>query len=447
MESTYVLELPLYPDFRRLREYASRVKQIVHRQNIQLHPTLLSSILEDSELASSLRKLSMAQLSLMNCHMLCPIISLAKGLEKVELDLGFTMNTFQTANKAAFDFISTVYRVSNCFASLSLRGAVSGQVMNLIGTLSRLEVIHLRVGASFHAETLAAISTFPRLRELGIHTSHIRPEDFRFSTVCFPSLQSLDIRGRTNSIEKLLRSMQSDSLAVLSIDIELLVSTDDTWDGLFTAIKEKTHASLLQLTIEHHMDTQDLPLDDDTPSSADTTPTSNSYINNFLRTNPNALLHFEHLYSLCDHRSLRQFVLDTTPPILVRDVDLEQIVRWWPNLEHLDLGSVPTFDPRWVPKATPAGLSALSLGLSILDTLVIPVNIDGLTYDAAMKLAQNPNSSLRCVTLTALSPPDQSMAHCLHRLFPSLKEIHGTSGHESHWDCIQKHFESLLAPR
>ncbi|KAJ3808030.1 hypothetical protein EV368DRAFT_29947 [Lentinula lateritia] len=441
-----LLELSSHPDFRRLHHYASRVKQIIHRQRIQVHPTLLTLILQDCELASCFRRLAIARLSLTNCHALCPIISSAKGMQTVELDLGFSTVSFKTVNGVASDFISTVNRVSTCFTSLSLRGTASGQVMNTVGHLSRLEALHLRVGTSLPAETLAAISTFPCLRELEIHTSHIQPEDFRFSSsVCFPSLETLDIRGRTNSIEKLLQSMQSDSLAVLRIDIEFLVSTDDTWDGLFTAIKEKTHASLLQLTIEHHMDTQDLPLEDDTPSSSDTTPTSNSYINNLLRTNPNALLNFEHLYSLSNHRELRQIVLETTPPILVRDHDLEHIVRWWPKLKYLDLGSVPTFDPRWTPKPTPAGLAVLSLGLSALETLVIPVNIAGLTSDVAKKFAKNSDSSLRCITLTALTPPEQSLAQCLNRLFPSIIEIHGTLGHEEHWDSVQNHYRLLQA--
>ena len=53
-----VLESPVYPDFRRLRYYASRVKQIISRQNIQLHPNLISLILQDSELLLIFQKLA-----------------------------------------------------------------------------------------------------------------------------------------------------------------------------------------------------------------------------------------------------------------------------------------------------------------------------------------------------------------------------------------------------
>ncbi|KAJ3799316.1 hypothetical protein GGU11DRAFT_512537 [Lentinula aff. detonsa] len=442
VNGVYVLELPFCPDFRRLHCYASRVKQIVYRENIRLHPTLLSLLLQEYGQTCIFRKLSIVQLSLTKCSSLSPIISLAKGLKTVELDLGFKTNTFETANRAAFDFLTTADRVSSCFDSLSLRGGASGQVMDSVNNLSRLKVLHLCVGATLPVETLTAISTFPYLRELEIHTSHIQPEDFILSSQgCFPSLHSLNIRGRANSIEKLLQNMRSGNLVALRIDIEPLVYTNNTWGGLFAAIKEKTYDSLLQLTIEHHMDTQDFSLENDTPSSPDNT--LHPYVNNLLRTNPNDFLHFEHLHSLSHHRNLRQIVIETTPPILVRDSDLEQIVRWWPNLEHLDLGSVPTFDPRWMPKATLAGLSILSRGLSVLDTLTIPINSARFTYDAAMKFAGNGNGSLRYMTLTASTPPDKSMAHYLHRLFPSIIEIHGTSGHEEHWDRVQKDFELL----
>lgn len=433
------LEPPLHPDFRRLRHYAARVKQIAYRQNIQIHPTLLSMLLADSEVALIFRKLTDVQLSLMNCYSICPVISLTTGLKKVDLDLGFTTSAFKAVNEAAFDFISTVNRVASpSFTSLSLRGAASQNVMYSVNSLLRLDFLSIRVGGTLPAETVAAIATFPSLRTLEIHTSHLSPEDLCFATSpCFPSLEVLDIRGRTGFIEKLLQNMQSDRLSVLRLDVERLALSDDSWVDLFAVIKSKTHASLIELAVEHHMDTEDLPLDDD--SNSNTAYTDNI----FFRTNPNALLKFELLHSLSSHHFLRRVTFETTPPIVVRDQDLEQMAKWWPNLNHLDLGSLPTFDPRWSTKATPAGLSLLSRGFPVLETLVIPVDICGLTAEAATKISQNSKSSLKNITLTSLTPPDQSMAQLLHRLFPLLIEIHGTYGHEDQWSCVQSGFQLL----
>ncbi|KAF9073274.1 hypothetical protein BDP27DRAFT_1319139 [Rhodocollybia butyracea] len=435
VDGVYVLESPVSPDFRRLRHYASRVKNIAYRQHIKIHPTLLSFLLQDCKVAFIFQKLATVRLALTNCLSICPVISMTTRLKKIDLDL---------VNRTALDFILTVDRVSTCFTSLDLRGMASSELVNAVSGLSRLEYLSLRIGASLPAETVLALATFPCLKELELQTSHLLPEDLCFSSTCFPSLQSLNIRGRTSFIEKLLQNMQSEHLSVLTIDIELMSSTDDTWTGLFTAIRDKTRASLHELTIEHHMDTEDLSLDDDDTTSSDTTPTTHTN-NNPIRTNPNALLQFDHLQSLSNHYFLRRLTIETTPPILVQDQDLEQIVRWWSHLEHLDLGSLPTFDRRWSPRVTPGGLSVLSRGSPALKTLVIPVDITGITHESVTKYSQNPNASLHNITISALTPPDLPilMASFLNRLFPSLVEVHGTCGHEEHWADVQ-HVLKLL---
>ncbi|KAJ3759784.1 hypothetical protein EV360DRAFT_81771 [Lentinula raphanica] len=444
VNGAYALESPLGPDFRRLHHYASRVKQVVYQEKICLHSTLIFLLSQNCETAHLFQKLVTVQLSMTNSSSLGPIVSLAKSLMKVDLNLGYKKDTSTTSNSSAFDFLSNVNRVSSSFQSLSLRGIATSQLMHLVSNLTHLEVLRLRVSTTLSVETLAAVSTFPHLKELEIHISHILPKDVTFSPlVCFPSLQSLNIRGRTDSISKLLHHMQSESLAVLRIDLQSPIYIDNAWTELFAALKEKTHTSLLRLTIEHHMDTPETSLETNTPSSLDTPTTSLPHVNNVSRTNPNDIFCFEHLRSLSNHRSLRQIVFETTPPILIHDSNLEQIVQWWPNLEHLDLGSLSTNDPRWTPKVTPVGLSTLSRGLSTLDTLVIPVNVTGLTSDAAIKLTQNPNNRLRFLTVTGLMPPDQYTAPCLHRLFPSLITVHGGPDHEEAWDGVQTNLESL----
>lgn len=395
-------------------------------------------LLLDSETALIFQKLTNVQLSLSNCHSICPIISQTTGMKKAELDLGFT--THPTTNEAAFDFISTVNRVASSFVSLSLRGAASHKVMSAVNSLHCLELLSLRVG-TFSVETMTAIATFPYLRNLEIHTSHLSAEDLCLTTsTCFPSLESLDIRGSTGFIAKLLQNMESDHLSVLRVDVDEFDLSTDSWNELFAAIKYKTQASLFDLTIEHHMDTQDL-LDDDI--NVDTTSTAYAENNIILPTNPNTFLKFDLLRPLSTHHFLRRLTFETTPPVIVHDADIEQMIKWWPNLNHLDLGSVPTSDPRWKPKVTPAGLSALSRGFPILENLVIPVDIDGLTNEAAAKFSQNSQSSLKNITLTSLMPPNQSMARLLHRLFPALIEIHGACEHEEPWSSVQNEFQLL----
>ncbi|KAF5387314.1 hypothetical protein D9757_005710 [Collybiopsis confluens] len=447
VNGVYLLESPIEPGFRRLRHYASRVRTIASRQNIRIHPSLLSLLLQDSYIAPIFYRLSSVQLSLTNCHAICPLLSLSPELKKVDLDLGFKTKKDKAVNKSALQFISTVGRLSAGFTSLSLRGTASSSVLKAVTSLPHLNFLYLRNGVTFTADTLAAIATFPSLKELKIQISHLHPESLRFpASACFPSLQLLDIRGRTTYVEKLLLHMQSDCLVSLRVEVEHLWQTDDTWDGLFNAIRHKTRTTLQELTIEHIMDADDLFLEDGSIRSPDTLSEATTIDNIIPPTNPSALLLFDHLYSLSNHNSLHRLLLETTPPIIIQDQDLEKMVQWWPNLEHLDLGTLLT-EQRWAPKTTPAALFTISRGFSALRSLVMPVNISGLTHDTAIRVLQTfPDaSSLHHITLTALTPPNQSMAHLLYRLFPSLRDIHGTRGHEEAWTRVQDGFHLLRA--
>ncbi|KAK1221058.1 hypothetical protein PQX77_016104 [Marasmius sp. AFHP31] len=426
-----VLESPVSPDLRALRNYAPRVKHIVQKRNLQLHSQLSSLLSADGGLFT---QLATVQLTLLNCHTLCHTLGPSTALKSLDMDLSFHPPTFGNANRAACDYLANL----SSLTSLSLRGSASEALNHAVAVSSRLHSLSLRLSVYLTADTLAAISTFSELAHLEVHATHIRAADLASrwaamdNSVCFPSLQSLNIRSGTSLVGAILKKMQSTRLHTIYLDVEPVAQSDDAWITLFNVMKDRT-PNLHDFTIDYHLDTDDFGLD----SHIGHIPSNDSNdvetpVNEF-----NSLLRFELLQPLFGLHDLQRMVFDTTPPILVRDDDLETLGSQWPKLAHLDLGSVPTIDSRWAPKATLKGLASLSSKPTNLKNLIIPVDSSSLSVDELPK-ASVPKNTLRNITITTLAPPDTvAMASCLAALFPCIEYVDGAVDHDEQWHDIQ----------
>ena len=355
-------------------------------------------------------------------------------LKSLDMDLSFHPPSFTSANRAACDYLVNLPSLT----SLNLRGSASEALNRAVTTSSRLRSLSLRLSVSLTADTLVAISTFPELARLEVHATHIRAADLisrwaaMDNAVCFPSLEYLNIRSSTSLVGTILNRMQSTRLHTIYLDVEPVAHSDDAWITLFNIMKDRT-PNLHDFTMDYHFDTDDFGLDSQIghlPSDDD--DGIETSVNEF-----DTLLRFELLEPLFRLRDLQRIVFDTTPPILVRDDDLGTLGSQWPRLTHLDLGSVPTIDSRWVPKATLKGLAALSSKPTNLKNLIIPIDPISPFTDQSFKTPV-PKNTLRNITITTLTPPDTvAMVSCLSVLFPYIENVDGTVDHDEQWHDIQ----------
>ncbi|KAI3619780.1 hypothetical protein WG66_002834 [Moniliophthora roreri] len=441
VNGVYAFESPAHPDLRALRSYSSRVKHIKTRQSVQLHPSV-SSLL--SSVGNGLfTRLTTAQLSLTNCHSFCPMLGPSDKLERLDLDLGFKNSILPSTNNAASELLGDLPNLT----SLSLRGSASEQVLRAVSAVSNLRTLSLRISTSLDSETILAISAFPFLTGLELHAVHIRSTKLaekwtaRGGAPCFPSLKSLSIRARIALIGTILHHMQSDQLQSLYIDIEPVVQSDDSWTALFNIMKDKT-PFLHDFTIDHHVDTDPIGLEDSNANDSNNAPV---VPNNATAIDFEDMLRFDLVRPLFKLHDLKRLVFDTTPPIVIRDEDFTQIATHWPKLAHLELGTVPTVDPRWVPQTSLKGLVTLSQKSTTLISLVIPIDMI-TSVDVVIPKQSHPANALRKITITSLTPPDATlMAKSLDTLFPCLQVIDGTSEHEMEWSDIQAMFQGLRA--
>ncbi|KAK7061056.1 hypothetical protein VNI00_000791 [Paramarasmius palmivorus] len=413
VNGVYVFESPVLPDLCALRSYAMRVKHVNNRQNVQLHSTVSSILLSAT----------------------------SNGfLQRLDLDLGFKPNTLKNTNIAASNLLANVPSLT----TLHLRGSASERLLRTVSAISNLRTLSLRISTSLDLETIVAISSFPFLEELDLHAIHVRPTELAekwavrgSAAPCFPSLKSLTVRARTALIGTVLNAMQSDQLRVLYIDVEPVAQSDDAWSTLFNIMKDKT-PFLHDFTIDHHVDTDLVVLEDSNANDSNNAPIATTDATIDLED----MLRFDLMQPLFKLHELRRVIFDTTPPITVRDGDFVHLATQWPRLTYLDLGSVPTVDPRWAPQTSLQGLVTISQKFTNLTNLMIPID----TAKSVADIPKHPQATniLRKLTVTSLVAPDTTlMVKTLHALFPHLQEIDGTSDHEEQWTDIQSAFRSL----
>lgn len=419
----------------RFHSYAGRVRHITHRQSVQVHPDLLSflsnSFTQCSFILPSLRS---AQISSSIHNAFQASLSLSPELCHVQLDLGFkARDSSRLSDDILLHYLKQVIRFSPNLDTISIRGSATQCLNVAISLLQNVKVLSLCLGSSLATDTLLAVTSFPCLLEFEVHAAHFDVEELgrlfldRKASM-FPSLQKLHVRAHSPVIELFLRALPDDSLHSLHIEVEDPTGTTVSWITIFNLICTKSANTLRKLTIEHNTELDGLDLE----------------INNSTYPHPiaddkfNIHIPFTDLQVFEGLLHLRRFVLDTTLPVDIDDHKLELMLGWWPELEHLDLGSLPPVNPRARQPLSSHSLVVIAKKSTKLINLVLPVDISWAHNTPMVNLPRQPMlMRLTCGHPFPRTHTDVEVAKYLHWLFPSLRTLDGLSDQEDQWSRTQ----------
>jgi hypothetical protein len=397
-------------------------------------------------------------------------LSLSPSLRQLDLDFGF-----KKRGRDANGYIESLLRVATSIERVRLRGLADQRLNNAISQVSNLRSLSLRTGASLTAETLIAISAFPCLSELEIEAGHITvdglteawslpasespayssltsiigsnivrdlasPREDTAASWRFQSLKKLHICAQAPFLELLLKTIPPASLHTLRIEATTPAgSSPVSWSSIFDLITLNASQTLHDLTIEQHLDNIDLDLDTIPATSTGSTQNTHS-------STQNNRLTFDIIRPLAALRHLRSLTIDMTYIPNLCDQDTEALATWWPDLVHLDLGSLHSSECHPLtdsPRATLACLRAFA-PMPMLQTLILPL-------DLSMVPSLSPTVGLSTLSRATLSspapPPDPAaLAVYLHGAFPRLTKVDGTDRHEAEWGQVQTLLCGLQAP-
>ncbi|KAJ7066527.1 hypothetical protein C8F01DRAFT_1019901 [Mycena amicta] len=423
VDGVYNVESADHPLTANFYSYARRVRNIVQRHNLRIHPNLLSLI--SSEALSGLVS---TRLSSLDSGYLATALSFTPALRQLDIDFGFK----RPACAPPDHDLKNLRRVAHQLERVRLRGFADARLNLCISQMSQLHSLILRTGPFITPETLIALSVFPRLSELDIDATHLDADTFTPTWPTdepFHSLQHLRISASEHILRLFMTCTLSSCLRTLRLEANGFVD----WKSIVSSIGDNTSQTLQELTLdEHFTDREDIPIDSDTP-----TP----------KAGPNRdRITVDTLRVLSRFGRLQKFVLDTTYLPDVTDSDIIELIalKCWPHLVHLDLGTVDSFEclpPACVPRTTPDCLRAFAQGIPGLQTLALALDF-GL-IPGGQDTTSISNSSLTRIIVSSPTPPPTvaDTAHHLRSLFPSLREVEGTN--EQHAD-IWKAVESQL---
>lgn len=440
------------PQMENFNSYASRVVHIEHRNGVKIHPNVTSLMLNGKHeipfRICALPNLRTARVSSTASRALVETLIYCEKLRELDLDFGFKTKS-PLLDDHIYECLSGVIRRSVDLRKLRVRGLASSRFDALISSMSRLEVLSLRLGKSLMPETITSVMSFPNLQELEIHARHLVRDDldnvFQTGTVgTFPSLRKLDINAHIPIIEFVLQNISPDTLQYIRIEAED-PAPGPSWDGCFTLIAHKASNTLEEIALEHHFEMleQDIESNGDPATSSDV-PASESRKEN---------LPFSTLRLLRDLKRVRRFTLDLTLPPAISDKDIEDLVCWWPNIEHLELGSAPQVlhpvHPPPTSQMTIRSLARFARHSKKLRTLSLSLDPrrSGPEDSANDLVDLCHTNNLRTLRIGHPSLPDPvEMASYLHRLFPQLTEVVGLCEQDEVWIHTREALERLQAP-
>lgn len=305
--------------------------------------------------------------------------------------------------------------------------------------MPHLHTLSLRIGTSLTSETILAVARFPLLSELEIHPGHL-DVDSLVGSLCdnqnttFPSLRKLHIRAPATMIELFMNLTPTNTLQTLRIEAEDPAHLPIAWSPIFKLLCSKAPNTLQNLTLEHHIELDDLDTDDNTSGD----PTLNIDDNNTMDNKPSTQISFNTLKDLSAIGGLRRLILDMTLPPCICDREMEILAGWWPGLEHLDLGSVSTTGCVGRQIHYPMTFQSLVVcaqKLPKLTSLILPANANIACATSSAAMDDMPTQyKLTRITLGHPSTPNSiQLAQDLYRLFPSLTEVDGLCEHEEQW--------------
>ncbi|KAJ6515048.1 hypothetical protein C8R47DRAFT_1032707 [Mycena vitilis] len=423
-DGIYDVDLNGHPDLRVFNSYAARIKHITQRHNTRLSPALLSMLCTAG--TPILNRLTSTRLSSTDVDCVPAALSLSPSLRQLDLDFGFK----RRASEASSDYLEALLRLATNIERVRLRGLADERLNSGISQMSNLRSLSLRTGAFLTPETLIAISNFPGLYELEIEAGHIDADSLTepWASVGssthrrFQSLEKLHICAQAPLLELFLRTIPPAALHTLRLEATAPSGSSSVpWGSIFDLIRINASYTLHDLTIEQHLDDTEL---DTIPISASSTQ--------------NNRITFDIIRPLGALRRLRNLTIDMTCIPTLCDADIEALAPWWPELVHLDLGSLHSSECHpsiGTPRATLACLRAFASSMPTLQSLVLPLDLSAVPSSVP---AAGSTALSRATFTSFLPPPDPaSTANYLRAVFPRLREVEGTAMHEVEWGKVQ----------
>lgn len=271
------------------------------------------------------------------------------------------------------------------------------------------------------------VSTFRLLAHFDVHADHLSCDYLStaiartYDTPFFPALEILKIRAQPTLTALVLQQLPRHKLRSLHIDAT--GSGPSAFQGLFKAM---TTLPLHEFTLEHT-----IPIDESEDIPAYT---------------PDQFFTLDHLRPL-SKLPLRCFILDSSLPPDLSDPAIEEMTKWWPLLDRLQLGAcaaLENVDATWKPRSSLASLPVLARGCKHLKRLVITLDADSPPDLAAVPLGPHPLASL---SISSRSRPDVPLlSEMLSRMLPSLVDV--TPGfvgeHEDAWVAVRAALSDLV---
>jgi len=413
---------------RLFQSYARRVRHISHRLEVKKYLGSAVYLPLTHLTPVALPNLSTTYLSLPRCP--APLMSLymSQRLQHIEADLGFKFS--KSSNEIAFcDFMEQVLVGCLELKGVSLRGLSSPRLNDIISSMGKLQTLSLRLGQSLLPSTLRAIMTFPNLSELEVHAGHIDVDDLERNhmEIQFPSLRKLCIRAKSNVVKSILNQIQRNNLHYLHIELDDSSPSTASWNIILSLVCDQAASSLRHLQIEHHFETPEIPI---------LSPVDMAQTPNALQGSITSTMSFDDIHILRVVKKLRHFTCDVTLPPLFRDKDMAGLATWWPDLEHLELGSAPQGDEvesTGNAQITIASLTSFATHSPKLEKLILPLRIGDhpLPPPVSHPPVANKLRSLTIAQLTSCKPLE--LAKYLRRLFPLLEGFEGPCDDTQIW--------------
>jgi hypothetical protein len=355
-------------------------------------------------------------------------LSLTPALRSIDIDTG--VNTarrlgLERSNSIA-DYLQAASLTCRTLETVLIRGFACKQLNAAVATLTTIRVLSLKMGTSLLADAFATVASFPVLEELTVHADRVDVGEFETkalgpSSSFFPSLRSLQIRCQLALSETIIHHIQSTTFD--DLDVEVIDAQDSTaWIQFFSTIcAHSTIPDTLQrLRIEYHIeiDDHDGHLIEDTPGSTPNTDDKTTNTRFSLNT----------ISPLSRIANLRNFTLDTKLPPYFDDRDMDEITRWWPHLDSLDLGCWYGYGEedagllKWRPRITLACLTSVATRCRELQRLVLPVDVrQDFPHAQTPLLSQHRLRKLVIVSFDETTT--ESISDYIYRLFPAIEEF------------------------
>jgi hypothetical protein len=353
-------------------------------------------------------------------------MSLAPRLRALALQVGYAKSS---STSTTVHRMMSLLKGCSSLEQLSVRGHSSECLHIPLSSITTLRSLSLHL-SSLTEQSFMTVSTFPLLVDFDVHADRLS-YDYLSGAIAhtcdapfFPALEKLKIRASPAPIALILQQLPRNMLRSLHIDATGPCPAS-AFEGLFRAM---TTLPLHEFTLEHAFsidESEDIPAY--TPDKFFT------------------LDHFRPLSKL----PLRCFVLDSSLPPDLSDSAIEEMTKWWPLLDRLQLGArtaLENAETTWKPRTSLASLFTLARECKHLKSLVITLDMDSLLLPdlGPVPLGSHPLTSL---SISSRSRPDvASFSPMLSRLFPSLVDV--TPGfvgeYEDAWAAVQATVANLV---